>query len=159
MKSTKLPIANEVPPSAYQKEGFKIPRAQRYWETAQNVDGSEHLSPISLVADVDMHPLTLGEQLNRFLAAPDFIYDDDGNDIDLDRDYDDTDTMTAHEDRTLLTANELKRRKQERQKVRDAERVKQEQEEMDRFAERLEARRRASDQPPIPPTGDQSEGA
>ena len=94
MKKEKLATANEAIPSITNPK-----RIARYYEMTQHEDGSEHLSPISLVADVDMHPLSLGEQMLRFVRAPDLLYDwDDAKDFDIERD--DLDTMTPHEDRT-----------------------------------------------------------
>lgn len=49
-------------------------------------EGSEILSPISLVADVDMHPLSTRENISRFTKMPSVLENQDGYDSETDID-------------------------------------------------------------------------
>lgn len=145
MTKTKLATANEAVPSITNPK-----RIARYHEMSQHEDGSEHLNPISLVSDVDMHPLSLGEQMLRFVRSPDLLYDfDDSEDFDIDDQ--DSDRMTAYEDRTHESLRYVKRKKEERIKKQNEEKAEAAQKELDEFAKRYEARRLETDQVATPP--------
>lgn len=49
-------------------------------------DGSEKLSPISLLADIDMHPLSTRENISRFTRMPSHLEGEDGFDAETDID-------------------------------------------------------------------------
>lgn len=149
-KTNQIPEADIllIPPSEYNAY-----RAQPYKERAIDDNGREVLSPISLVADVDMNPLSLGEQMARFVKSPDFLYDGDDDD-DLELPDDDVDPMSQHEDRYLEVTNKLHAAREERREKRRKAREEEEERKLDAYAERLKARKEASDQPPAPPTGE-----
>lgn len=141
--STVRPEYRDLPPLMHQ------PRQPHYWEDWQKPDGSEIVSPVSLVAEVDLYPLSMSEQLERFMRAPDYDGYDDGEDL-PDEVLEGDDIMTPHEDRFRETTAQLKRKQKEKVAVKEKERVEAEKAELERMSKRLDELRKKGAEIPAP---------
>lgn len=81
-------------------------------------NGSVVTSPVTLVAHLDLRPITLGERISRYMRTPKFQQDmnntlgfDDGDDVPDDMvDMDDL-PLSKHEDRARVIQDRARRRR------------------------------------------------
>ena len=135
-----------------------VPREPRYFDKTQDADGREILNPLSLVATVDMKPLTIGERIARYsgpspreLELSGYGYDDDGFDDDFEIDS----PLSEYEERTVeiavkAKANREKRIAEESEKTKAAE-IKQ----LEELSAAIQKRLKASATTPPAPTGEE----
>lgn len=140
-----------------------VGREKRYFDDTQDKDGREILNPLSLVASVDMKPLTIGERIARYsgpspreLELAGYGFDDDDYDFEP---SDDT-PLSEYEERTVDILVRAKANHEKRiQEAADQTRL-QETEKLDKLSKELEDRRKkASATPPPPPTGEEPPAA
>lgn len=134
---------------------YDIAREPRYFEKTQDETGREIPNPLSMVASVDMKPLTIGERIDRYLRSPSnrelelsgYGYDDDDYDFDA---PDDT-PLSEYEDRTTDILVRAKARSEARnQKAADQKREENRTKLLE-LQKQLEDLQKASATPTAPP--------
>lgn len=116
-------------------------------------DGRVKVNPTSLVAVVDIRPVTLGERIRRYMRTPQFLQDMNRSDG-----YDEDDLlidpheppMSPYEDRAVELAERVKKRKAEEREAEKQRLIDQEKAEKDAFRKRYNEIRREADEPPLP---------
>lgn len=133
----------------------KIERAPRYFDTTQDEFGREILNPVSLVATVDMRPLTIGERIARYsgpspreLELAGYGYDDDGFDDDFESDT----PLSEYEDRTIDIAVRAKANRENRINKEAEETKAREAAHLEKLSQELEELRKKASATPIPAT-------
>lgn len=146
------------------EKSLRLPPAKReprYFEVWQDEAGGELVSDVSLVSEVDMHPLTTGERMARFLKAPELmggLFEDlDPLDEDMEALDDDGAPMTMHEDRFGVIRDLSSKKKKAAAEKAAAEKAEAEKARLDQFAKDFAALRDVADQPPAPAKPDKKE--
>lgn len=130
-------------------------REPRYFEVAQDDQGREIVSPVSLVAVAHMRPLSIGERVARYMRTPNLqeIHDDLWDPDDQEEPFSrNVDPMSKHEDRARKAVESSHEKKRKRALQKEEEERKKEEERKAQFRRDMEELREKASTPPAPPT-------
>lgn len=137
----------------------QIPSDQDVNKFAPQLDGRgrEVVSPVSLVAAVNLRNVTLGERVRRYMKTPQFLqdqndldgYDPDEHDPEFLADMDEN-PMSRHELRFGEIAGRVRERKKQERAAEKQAAIDKENAERDTFRRRMRELKEEGDKPPLP---------